>query len=112
MAKSILRLKARGMRKAGKSVRDIARQLNVSKSSISLWVRDIILTVEQLEKLQNRLIKGRELGRLKGSLSQKRRRMDVEKEEVILGIKKPRFFRFLVPRAFIPNFSKSMTILA
>ena len=88
MAKSILRLKARGMRKAGKSVREIARQLNVSKSSVSLWVRDIILTVEQLEKLQNRLIKGRELGSLMGSLSQKRRRMDVEKEEVILGIKK------------------------
>jgi hypothetical protein len=32
-------------------VRDIARQLSVSKGSVSLWVRDIVLTAEQVARL-------------------------------------------------------------
>jgi hypothetical protein len=39
-------------REEGLSVREIQRRLNVSKSSVSLWVRDVPLTPEQLEWLR------------------------------------------------------------
>jgi transposase len=39
-------------REEGLSVREIQRRLNVAKSSVSLWVRDVPLTAEQLERLR------------------------------------------------------------
>jgi transcriptional regulator with XRE-family HTH domain len=75
MAKYDLRIKAREMRSKGESVKDIAKRLGVSKGTISIWVRDIILSVDQLEKLKQKSIKGGELGRLKGCLMQKERRL-------------------------------------
>jgi len=50
--KTELRKEARRLRQNGMSVRDIAETLNVSKGSASLWVRDIILTREQVEVLK------------------------------------------------------------
>jgi hypothetical protein len=75
MAKSIERLKARSMRQQGESVKIIAKSLGVAKSTVSLWVRDIILSVDQMENLKHRIIKGGELGRLKGCLKQKEGRL-------------------------------------
>lgn len=43
--------KAKELRKAGMSVKKIAKQLNVTPSSVSLWVRNVSLTEEQKEKL-------------------------------------------------------------
>ncbi len=77
MAKPLLRIKARNMRSKGESVRQISKKLNVSKGTASLWVRDIVMSVEQLEKLTKRKIKGGELGRLRGALIQKKRRLDL-----------------------------------
>lgn len=77
MAKYELRLQARKMRSKGESVRDIAMKLGVSKGTSSIWVRDIILSVEQLEKLKQRSIKGSELGRIKGAFIQKKRRLEL-----------------------------------
>lgn len=76
---------AREMRTNGESVKVIAKKVGVTKSTVSLWVRDIILSVEQLEKLNKRKIKGGELGRLKGSLMQKNRRLDLIKKRDIEG---------------------------
>lgn len=77
-----LRIKAREMRSGGESVKVIAKRLGISKSTCSLWVRDIILTVDQLENLKKREIKGAELGRLRGALVQKERRLDkISKEK-------------------------------
>lgn len=73
MAKFHLRTKARELRRQGVSVRSIATQLNVARSSASIWVRDIVMTVEQLEHLRNLNIIGGERGRLKGALMQKQR---------------------------------------
>lgn len=47
-----LRECARQLRQNGMSVREIARTLCVSKSSISVWVRDIELTENQIEQLK------------------------------------------------------------
>ena len=73
MAKSLLRLEARKLRKKGVSVKKIAQYLKVAKSSASVWTRDIILTVEQLENLRKSSLEGAERGRLKSSLLQKER---------------------------------------
>lgn len=86
MAKFELRLQARVLRSQGVSVKSIARQLNVSKSSASAWVKDIILTVEQLERLRKSAIKGAELGRLRSSLMQKKRKRDLLKQSQQDGI--------------------------
>lgn len=85
MAKSALRLKARELRTKGESVKSIAKKLGVTKSTASLWVRDVISKVEHYGKLQNRVIEGRELGRLKGALIQKQRRLDIIKKFQQLG---------------------------
>lgn len=98
MAKSLLRIKARKMRAKGESVKKIARKLNVSKSSASLWVRDIILSVEQLERLRKRRLKGGELGRLRSSLKQKEKRLRLIEESKRIGIKK---MRNLTEREFL-----------
>ena len=46
--------KSRLMRKQGKSIKEIAKELNVSKGSVSVWVRDIQLTQEQINLLKNK----------------------------------------------------------
>lgn len=86
MAKSLLRLEARKLRSKGISVRKIAQELKISKDSASRWTRDIILTVEQLENLTQSKLKGGELGRLKGALIQKKRRLKLIEDSKILGI--------------------------
>ena len=52
--KKELKEKALILRKKGKSIRDIAKTLKVSKGSVSLWVRDIKLTETQKNLLQSR----------------------------------------------------------
>ncbi len=85
MAKSGLRLKARELRSKGVSVKSIARKLGVAKSSASLWVRDIILSVEQLERLRQQGIKGSEKGRLLGALKQKQDRLARIEKGIVKG---------------------------
>jgi len=45
---------ARRLRRLGWSVKEIERHLSVSRSSVSLWVRDVTLTKEQIEELHRR----------------------------------------------------------
>jgi transposase len=52
--KTAERLKARRLRRAGHSLREIERRLDVSRSSVSLWVRDIQLADEQIAELARR----------------------------------------------------------
>lgn len=65
MAKSQERLSAREMRQKGESIREIAKKLDISKSSISLWCRDIVLSEEQVKKLVKKDIVGGIKGRIK-----------------------------------------------
>ncbi len=87
MAKSLLKLEARKLRKRGISVKKIANYLKVSKSSASYWTRDIILSVEQLEKLRRSMLKGAALGRFRGSQIQKQRRLKRIESSRLEGIK-------------------------
>jgi len=62
----------------GLSLKDISEKLCVAKSSVSLWVRDIELTDEQLKKLiENNKLK---INQLFGS--QKKREIYLEKREI------------------------------
>jgi transposase len=47
MAKTKEKQKAVILRKRGKSINEIAHTLGVSKSSVSTWCRDVILTESQ-----------------------------------------------------------------
>lgn len=58
-----LKLKAQTLRKRGLSIKEIQRQLKVSRSSVSLWVREIKLTQKQIKKLYF----NKKKGKLKGS---------------------------------------------
>lgn len=49
------RIKARALRRKGISIIVIARELKVSKGTVSLWCRDIILTDRQFEKLRKNM---------------------------------------------------------
>lgn len=51
--------KARTLRIQGHSLREIVAKIKCAKSSISEWVRDISLTVEQIERLKSNQDKGR-----------------------------------------------------
>jgi len=52
--KYIEKQKAINLRQKGESIKDIARKLNVAKSSVSVWVRDIKLNSKQLSKLSSK----------------------------------------------------------
>ena len=86
MAKSLLRLEARRLRKKGISVKKIEKTLKLSRGTVSRWTRDIILSVEQLEYLRQSSIKGAELGRLRSALLQKERRLKLIEDEKNKGI--------------------------
>lgn len=52
--KTVERELARELRRQGHSLGEIREMLGVSKSSVSMWVRDIELTAEQMERLARR----------------------------------------------------------
>ena len=87
MAKFRKRLLARKMRAGGKSIKEISRLIKISKSSASIWCRDIVLTSEQIQHLHLRMVKGGYKGRLKGALLQKTRKELKIKNYQKLGIK-------------------------
>ncbi len=73
---NILKVKAIKLRKTGLSYGDISKKLNVSKSTLSYWLKDIALTKEQQNKLYTKQI----LILSKGPQSQKeRRKREIEK---------------------------------
>lgn len=82
MAKSKERIQARKLRKQGFSVKTISRQLGVSRSSVSIWVRDVNLTPAQLEILNQNSVDGRNKGRTIISLMYRRRREKIHKESL------------------------------
>ncbi len=55
MAKSQEKIKARELRKRGESIKQIAKRLHVSASSVSAWCNDIFLTKEQITSLEFRM---------------------------------------------------------
>jgi predicted transcriptional regulator len=78
---------ARHLRKKGKSLRDIAETLGVSKGSVSLWVKDIKLTKSQLRFLayhpfKQEAIMKRVASRLKNEKAKRQIIIDLHKETI------------------------------
>jgi hypothetical protein len=67
MAKFQERIKARQLRKRGRSVKSIAEELGVSKGSASTWCRDIELTEKQKNRLMKNAIVAGHKGRMIGA---------------------------------------------
>lgn len=59
------RKKAIELRQKGKSVKEIGKRLNVSSSTVSLWVRHIPLSPKQKQRLQNKVFNALQRGRKK-----------------------------------------------
>ena len=71
-----LKLKAQKLRKQGVSIKEIQKRLEVSRSSVSLWVRDIRLTNKQLKKLYF----NKRTGALRGSIIAARNKIEKRNE--------------------------------
>ena len=69
--KNVLKAKAIELRKGGASYGEIKKRLNVSKSTLSYWLRDVMLTEEQ----RKRFYTARVLSLNRGAQSQKERRL-------------------------------------
>ncbi|OHA58009.1 MAG: hypothetical protein A2370_01400 [Candidatus Vogelbacteria bacterium RIFOXYB1_FULL_42_16] len=67
MSKYLEKNKAREMRKMGESLGAISTKLGVSKSTVSLWCRDILLGLDQVNFLTEKVTKAGLAGRMKGA---------------------------------------------
>lgn len=76
MAKTLEKDKAIASRKKGESIKDIAKLLNIAKSTISIWCRDIKLTPSQISKLHKKMVSGSYAGRMKGARIQYEKRLN------------------------------------
>ncbi|PJE64924.1 MAG: hypothetical protein COU90_00200 [Candidatus Ryanbacteria bacterium CG10_big_fil_rev_8_21_14_0_10_43_42] len=77
MAKSREKLRALQLRRRGKSIKEIANLLNVSKSSASVWCRNINLTSRQASALKKNMIQAGHLGRMRGAETNRKKKQDV-----------------------------------
>lgn len=86
MAKSLERIQAYELRRKGESIKAIAKQLNVSSSTVSKWTMDMPLTDQQRSSLRERQIAGGHKGRMIGAARNKEKkllRIHLAKEEAV-----------------------------
>lgn len=76
MSKPEEKKKAIALRRKGKSIKDIARQVGVSRSSVSVWVREVKLSQAQRALLHEKKVEGGHVGRMKGAERNKQQRLD------------------------------------
>lgn len=90
MAKFKAKIIARQLRTRGASIKDIAKQLEISRSTASVWCRDITLSPAQIKQLLKSKEKNITTGRLRGAQIQRERRLDRIKlaEQEALRLKK------------------------
>lgn len=75
MSKSLTKIAAIALRRNGESIKDISKKLSIPKSTISFWLRDIILSDAQRKKLFEKMVKAGHRGRMKGALMNKEKRL-------------------------------------
>ncbi|MEK7572254.1 MAG: hypothetical protein AAB493_00115 [Patescibacteria group bacterium] len=87
MSKFELKAEAQKLRREGSTINEIKDKLGLSKSTVSLWCRDITLTEEQYKKIKKEHIFKTQKGRLIGAQMNKNKRLNAIKEADILGKK-------------------------
>lgn len=85
MALDQMRTEARNLRKQGESINSITKILQASKSTVSYWCRDIILTKAQIKRLSIQKNRGGELGRLRAAEKKRSARLLATQEQMQLG---------------------------
>jgi orotate phosphoribosyltransferase-like protein len=70
--------KALVLRKQGYSLKQISEQLNISKSTASVWMRDVVMNRKAQKKLRNHCDKGRQKGAEAGRVKRLQRIKDIE----------------------------------
>lgn len=81
------KLTVQKLRKDGLSYSEIKKIINIPKSTLSGWCRDIILTESQISRLVKNKIDGATLGRIIGARKQQARRQLETKQMFIEGKK-------------------------
>jgi L-fucose mutarotase/ribose pyranase (RbsD/FucU family) len=84
--KTIEKERARSLRKKGHSINQIVKETGFTKSSVSLWVRDIILTKEQKKKISEKgrsveSVERRRINRLTNEQARRQKIFDKAKED-------------------------------
>jgi hypothetical protein len=99
MSKFDKKICALRLRTTGASIAEIAKEFSVSKSTASIWCRDVVLTPDQQKFLKQRMIDAGHSGRLKGALQNKIGKEKRIKDAEVLAVKlfdthktDPRFF--------------------
>ncbi len=69
------------MRMRGRSIKTIAAELRVSRASVSVWCRDIVLTPEQVEALNEQAVRGGYAGRMAGAAMNREKRLETVRRE-------------------------------
>jgi len=87
MSKYDLRIKARKLRKKGLPITEIHKRLQVSKGSVSLWCKDIILSESQYRKIQQGQARKLNLGRMIGAQMNRNKKLAAVKEGETFGLK-------------------------
>ncbi len=78
--------KARALRKQGRSINEIVKEASLSKASVSVWVRDIVLTKEQKNRISQRghtleSIENRRISRLFNAEQERQKIINKAKED-------------------------------
>ncbi|MDP3902263.1 MAG: helix-turn-helix domain-containing protein [bacterium] len=74
MAKSKEKIIAHRLRRKGWSLSDISKKINISKSTVSLWCRDLKLTKKENSLLLNNIIKSGHKGRIAGANANRKKK--------------------------------------
>lgn len=74
MSKFELKNKVELLRRRGLSISEIVHDLGISKSTVSLWCRDIFLSETQKQRLFDKMIKAGHKGRILGALTNRHKK--------------------------------------
>jgi len=85
MAKTDLKEKALQLRKSGVSINSIADSLMVSKSTVSVWCRDIALSPEAIRRIAKQGNVNATRALMNYSEIKRRKRQSAEKESCLIG---------------------------
>lgn len=88
MSKSDKKLEALSLRRQGNSIKDIAKALNVSRSTVSVWCQEVSLTEAQKEYLFNKQVSAGNAGRQKGAEVNRQKRIAALDEAALFADKR------------------------
>jgi len=76
------------LRRQGKSIKDIAAKVGVSKGSVSAWCQEVVLTQKQSALLKKKQIAAGDKGRIIGAEMNKKKRLDAIHIHAVAGKEK------------------------